>query len=636
MTAPLRILHIEDSEADSRLIERQLRRDGLAFACRRVDGPAPLAEALAEGPWDLVLSDFSVPQLAFDPTLARIQAQLPDVPVIVLSGTITVDRAVSLLKQGVSDFVLKDSLLRLAPAIDRALKEAGERRARRAAESRLRLLSTALESVSQAVVITDVGGTILWANPAFTTLSGYTFHESVGRRPGMLLKSGVHDRAFYESFWRTLLDGLVWRGVMTNRRKNGDLYPEDQTVSPVRDDAGTITHFVGLKRDLTEERRLQAQLLQAQKMESVGLLAGGIAHDFNNLITAINGTAELAALDLEESSPVRLDLDRIRETGDRAAALTRQLLAFSRNQVLEPVVIDANTAVAGMADMLGRLLGEDVTLRVVPMGQPGWVLVDRSQLEQVILNLAVNARDAMPDGGVLEIAVAPVGLDEAAAAAATPPVSAGPYIRLSVRDTGTGMDEATRLRIFEPFFTTKAVGKGTGLGLATVYGIVAQSGGAIGVRSVVGAGTTFTVDLPRAEPARPEAKAAPAPERRGGETILLVEDEEFLRDLARRMLELKGYRVIPAADGAEALAAMARSGVSVDLLLTDVVMPGMSGRDLAERILETHPDLKVIYSSGYTEDVIVRKGLGDQRAHFLRKPFTIDDLAGKVREVLDS
>ena len=637
MSGSLQILHIEDSEADARLIERSLQQYGLAFRCHRVDSDAQFGEAIAGGPWDLVLSDFTVPQMDFDRTLGLIQSRLPDAPIIVLSGTITVERAVSLLKRGVSDFVLKDSLVRLGPAVDRALRETADCLARRSAEATLRLRSAALASASQAVVITDVHGTIKWVNAAFTTVTGFTFDEAVGRIPGELLASGQHDAAFYADFWSTLLAGRVWRGVMINRRKNGEEYPEDQVVSPVRDEAGTLTHFVNLKRDLTDERRMQAQLSQAQKMESIGLLAGGIAHDFNNLITAINATAELAALNLRGDDPVRHDLDRIRETGDRAATLTRQLLSFSRRHVLEPVSLDMNAVVQGMQDLLSRLIGEDIALVVRAAPEAAWVLADRGQLEQVILNLVVNARDAMPDGGTLTLSVEGVALAEAMVTAAGAAVKPGPHVRLEVRDTGTGMDEATRLRMFEPFFTTKGVGQGTGLGLATVYGIVAQSGGCIAVRSAPGKGTTFAIDLPRVAvgPAAAEIQES-AGASHGTETILLVEDEDFLRDLARRMLEMAGYAVITAADGERALSLVDASDRPVDLVLTDVVMPGMSGRELAVKLAARAAQVKVLYTSGYTEDVILRKGLADESTHFLRKPYTMGDLTRAVRKVLDS
>jgi len=632
------ILMIEDSQADFLLIERQLEQQGVLASCRRVASFEQLTAEIGRRPWDVVLSDFTIPHLDFFECLDLVLTRLPDVPVIVVSGTIGEERAVSLLKAGVSDVVLKDRLLRLGPAIERSLRDASDRRARRATEAELRLLSAALNAAADAVVITDREGIIAWVNPAFTAIAGYSTEEAVGRTPGDLVKSGVHPPEFYKDLWHTILGGHVWRGEITNRRKGRQLYPEAQTITPVKDARGEVTHFVAIKRDLTVEKQLQAQFLQAQKMETVGQLAGGIAHDFNNLITAINGTADLASLGLREGDPLRTDFERIRKTGERAASLTRQLLAFSRKQFMAPEVLDLNAVVTDMQDMLQRLLGEDIELMVMPARPGGSVLVDRGQVEQVVMNLAVNARDAMPDGGALTIETDDVELDDSYAAT-HPSMHPGPHVMLAVSDTGVGMDEATRPRIFEPFFTTKGPGKGTGLGLATVYGIVKQSGGSIWVYSETGKGTTFKIYLPRVEGVQPTQQPPPKPTPTavtGTETILIVEDEEFLRELAGRMLQMAGYTVLTASDGEEALQLLGRYDSPVHLVLTDVVMPGISGRELATRLATSHASVKVLYTSGYTDDVILRHGLLDRTTHFLSKPYSMDDLTRKVREALDA
>jgi len=383
-------------------------------------------------------------------------------------------------------------------------------------------------------------------------------------------------------------------------------------------------------------RRTEEQLFRAQKMEAIGRLAGGIAHDFNNLLTAITGHTELLLEALQPGDPLREDAEETRKAADRAAALTRQLLAFSRQQRLAPRVLDPNELVANMDKMLRRLIGEDVELRTLLAPQLGAVKADPGQLEQVIMNLAVNARDAMPGGGKLTIETANAELD-ASYARAHESVRPGPYIMLALTDTGSGMTEEVKARMFEPFFTTKEAGKGTGLGLATVYGIVKQSSGYIWVYSEVGKGTTFKVYLPRvAEPAETLAAAPRAPKPRGGtETVLLVEDEELVRALARRTLARAGYQVLEASNGGEALLALERHQGPVHLMVTDVVMPGLNGRELAARLKPLRPEMKVLYVSGYTDRAIAHQGVLEPGVAFLEKPFAPDGLARKVREVLD-
>ncbi len=390
-------------------------------------------------------------------------------------------------------------------------------------------------------------------------------------------------------------------------------------------------------QDITERKRLENQFRQAQKMESVGRLASGIAHDFNNLLTVINGTSELLLAQTSADNPVHADLQEIFRSGERAASLTHQLLAFSRQQILEVRVVSLNTVVAGMEDLLRRLLGEDINLVVMLTPDANQVKVDPGQLEQVIANLAVNARDAMPQGGQLTIETQPVTIDETYARQHSVAVPPGSYVRLTVSDSGVGMDEATRARIFEPFFTTKAPGKGTGLGLSTAYGIVKQSGGFIWVYSEIGHGTSFTILLPQVTEALSTARPAPTlVSTSGTETILLAEDNAGLRKLVTRTLEPAGYTVLGVATGEEALRLLERHEAPVHLLLSDVVMPGMSGRDLAERLAQTRPGMKVLYMSGYTTDTIVRHGVLEAQMPFLNKPFTATALLRKVREVLDS
>jgi PAS domain S-box-containing protein len=400
------------------------------------------------------------------------------------------------------------------------------------------------------------------------------------------------------------------------------------TKSPLRDAKGQTIGILGISRDITEHKRLEDQLRQAQKMEAVGRLAGGVAHDFNNLLTVIMGYGSLLLEQTAATDPRYEQIRMIRTTAERAAALTRQLLAFSRKQILMPVVLDLNTVVTELAPMLRRLIGEDIRLMTDLTPDLGPIKADRNQLEQILVNLVVNARDAMPTGGRLTITTHNEDADEADGSA---------RVVLVVRDTGHGMDEHTRVHLFEPFFTTKEVGKGTGLGLATVYGIVQQSGGTIAVDSAPGEGATFRISLPRAEGVQ-AASTAPAagPEQlQGGETILLVEDEEMLRNLARIVLRKNGYTVLEAGHGAEALSLCESHTGSIDLLITDVVMPVLGGRELADRIALLRPDIKVLFVSGYTDDAVVRNGVMADSVQFLHKPFTPSTLLSKVREVLD-
>ena len=497
-------------------------------------------------------------------------------------------------------------------------------------------LTAAIEQAGEIVLITDTKGDIVYANPVFETVTGYSRAEVLGRNP-RLLKSGVQDEAFYRTLWTTISSGKTWHGRLVNKKKDGTIYTEDATISPVRDASGTITSYVSVKRDITPVLALQAQFLQAQKMESIGRLAGGVAHDFNNLLSVILSYTGFALDQLREGEPLREDLEEVQKAGERAAALTRQLLAFSRRQALQPKSLDLNQVLADMERMLCRLIGEDIDLVRVASPDLGLVNADPSQVEQVLMNLVINARDAMPTGGRLTIETANAELDEGYAArhAAVEP---GSYVMLAVSDTGVGMDPQTRDIIFDPFFTTKEKGKGTGLGLSTVYGIVKQSRGNIWVYSELGKGTTFKVYLPRAlEASTPtDIRRTTGPVRFAGtETLLFVDDEDALRKVGKRALEGAGYTVLTAANGEEALLIAGGYQGDIHLLVTDVVMPRMGGSALAQKLLKTGRTLQVLYMSGYTDDAIVRQGVLDFGTRFLSKPFTAAALARSVREALD-
>jgi PAS domain S-box-containing protein len=504
----------------------------------------------------------------------------------------------------------------------------------RLAQTRQRLI-TAIEQSAESVVITDAKGVILYVNPAFEQTTGYTRVEAIGQNPN-ILNSGEQGAAFYQDLWTTIGVGDVWHGRLVNKRKDGSLYTADATISPIRNGNDSVVSFVGVSRDVTRELQLEEQYRQAHKMEAIGRLTGGIAHDFNNLLTAIDGFAELAQFQLSPDDPVQELISKTRQSSRRAANLVSQLLAFSRKQIVKPQVLVLNDVVNEMDKMLQRIIGEDINLET--RLAPGlWsVRIDPTQIEQVILNLAVNARDAMPGGGSLTIKTANVVLNEDFAARHVE-VQPGDYVLLEIGDTGMGMSPEVQAHIFEPFFTTKENGKGTGLGLATVYGVVKQSGGHIQCHSQEGMGTTFNIYLPRAEAsARPVARQEPTQGiPSGGETILLVEDNDEVRDLAQRVLKRQGYTLLQARNGQEALQLAASHPGPIHLLLTDVIMPGISGVTLAEQLAHTRSDSKVLFMSGYTDEKIEHHGVLEPGVAFLQKPFSPMELARRVRVVLD-
>jgi PAS domain S-box-containing protein len=437
---------------------------------------------------------------------------------------------------------------------------------------------------------------------------------------------------------RHLVAGAIDRHVVDERRyrrRDGSFVWVRVNMSVHRNAEGQFQHFISVMEDITERRIFDAQARQANKMDAIGRLASGVAHDFNNLLSIVLSYSDLVAADLKESDPLRADMAEIKRAGLRAADLTRQLLAFSRQQVLQPKVVDLTEIVSGMGKMLKRLIGADVELNVGGAVAVGKITVDPGQMEQVIMNLIVNARDAMPSGGAIAIATTDLVVDETYAAEHVG-LKSGPYVLLEVSDTGVGMDKATQARAFEPFFTTKEAGHGTGIGLATVFGIVQQMGGMIWLASELAQGTTFKIYFPAAR-AIPTRASIPYPELRtlrGSETILLVEDEEGVRVLARTILCRYGYNVLEAQSGGDAFLLCEQHKATIDLLLTDIVMPRMNGRQLAERLLVIRPDLKVLYMSGHTDDAIIRHGVQDSTIAFIQKPITPEPLARKVREVL--
>lgn len=891
MPTPLNILLVEDSRDDAALLIDELQTAGFDAKWKRVETEKEFCAGLKEHP-EIILSDFSLPQFSTPRALELLQESKLDIPFIIVSGTIGEERAVESLKAGATDYVLKDRLQKLGPAIHRALREASDRAERRKAEESLRLQTTALEAAANGIIITDRDGKILFANPSFCAMTGYRVEEFLGANP-RFLKSGKHDGRYYRKLWETILAGNVWRGEMMNQRKDGTLYQEEMTVTPVRGTGGDITHFIAVKQDVTERKAMQQELWlrdqrlnsffsnataglcildsnlrfvqinetlaamnglpshahlgktvrellprlapvvepilqqvlesgesqlnleisgetaaksdgvrywmasyfpvasehgkptaigavlvevteqkraedalresegkfrelaenidevfwltdpaknqmlyispsyekiwgrdceslyraprtwleaihandrarvaeaaiakqgagkydelyrilrpdgtlrwihdrafpirnaagevyrvvgvaqditegkaleqqfrQLQKMESIGQLAGGVAHDFNNILTVIQGHASLIEMGRNLTPEISESVHEIAYAAEHAAGLTRQLLTFSRRQVIQPADVDLNQVISEIAKMLRRVLGEDITLHFQSVELPS-IWADPGMMEQILMNLAVNARDAMPKGGCLAIQTSKIALNEAFVLQ-NPEASVGEFVCLTVGDTGSGISPENMSKIFEPFFTTKEVGKGTGLGLATVYGIVKQHEGWINVQSELNKGTTFTIYFParKARPGTSKQKQVGEAIRGGKETILLVEDEDTLRLLVRNVLERYGYKILEANCGAAALDAWHEHHAKINLLLTDLVMPGgMTGRELADQLRQQKPALRVVFTSGYSADTVGKDFRLREGINFLQKPYPPRKLAQCVRDCLDS
>ena len=523
----------------------------------------------------------------------------------------------------------------VAGSIGFALSNLEKEGLQRESEVSLRRLASAVHQAAESIVITNTDAIIEYVNPAFEAVTGYASNEAMGRNP-RFLQSGMHDRAFYQEMWVQISNGNAWSGRFINRRKDGRLYHEDATISPIRDEHGQIVHYVAVKRDVTRELDLEGELLQAQKLESIGLLAGGVAHDLNNLLSPILGYSEILLEDTVLSEDQRDQVGEMLEAGRRARDLVRQLMAFGRKQALETRPIDMNELISDFSKLLRRTLREEIHFSLDLTPNLPCVRADRNQMEQVLMNLAINAQDALPAGGELSIATSVVNV-EAGNNAWTGELEEGLYVLLAVRDNGIGMTEDIRSRVFEPFFTTKEVGHGTGLGLATVYGIVKQHSGAIMVESAPGKGSLFRLYLPvsleeidKRESPLPLANAAG-----GSETILVAEDDPMVRAVATGILKQFGYRVLSYESPVACFEAGKELGTSIDLLLTDVVMPDMSGNELYQELSAIIPDLRVLFMSGYTGNVIAGRGMLKQGVNFIQKPFTRHALALKVREALD-
>ncbi len=530
---------------------------------------------------------------------------------------------------------LLDTLGEISPIVSFGLDSMAAEAAKRRDDAELRLRDRVIRAVSSGICITDPtqrDNPMIFVSPGFEKLTGYSAAEVIGHNC-RLLQGPQTDAEDVAKIREAVRAGRGCTVELMNYKKDGTPFWNELTISPVADEHGTLTHFVGVQSDVTERRALEAQMRQSQKMEAVGQLASGVAHDFNNLLTVIDVCSEMLARMLQKQ-PDALELCvEVQKAGERAGTLTRQLLTFSRKQVVAPRIVDVNLLVRDSEKMLRRLIGEHILLAIKLGPTVGSVVVDPGQLEQVLVNLAVNARDAMPTGGRLAVTTSNVSLDEALG-----PLDPGQYIMLEVSDTGNGMDSAILSQIFEPFFTTKPTGHGTGLGLATVRSIVEQARGHVVVESAPGLGTKFRVYLPRdmTEMEETTIRLLPGSMPRGTETILLVEDDDAVRLLGQRALAQCGYIVLPAADGHAALEFARAYPNDIDLLVSDVVMPHLGGRKLAEAIAKIRPSTKVMFVSGYTDDQVLLHGVVHSEVTMLQKPYSIATLAQTVRRVLDT
>jgi PAS domain S-box-containing protein len=644
-----RLLLIEDNVGDARLLREMFNEQG---------GPGPelthvasLGEAercLAERPVDLILLDLGLPDAEGLGGIRRAQAAAPGVPLVVLTGLDDESLANRALQAGAQDYLIKGQIE--ARGLLRALRYAIERKSMEEAlvgqkeqvrQSVARLTAseeryrTLLESAQDAIAVVTPEGIVREMNQRWEEIVGLPREQLIGRHVRTFAPSGKENETA-QGFERALLSNANDSDPVEIATGDGSslLMEFSRTTIDVAGEQLVLT----IGRDVTERCQLEKQLRQAQKLEILGQLSGGVAHDFNNLLTVILGSSDILLMDLDPNDPLRAEVLEIKQAGGRAAGLTQQLLAFSRKQVLQPTVLEINQLIEGMEPMLRRLVATHVDLVVSLDSEVGAIKMDATQLEQLVVNLVVNAADAMPRGGKLTVETSNVALDEHYRKHHLP-VAPGEYVMLAVSDTGVGMDEATSQRIFEPFFTTKEVGKGTGLGLATVYGIVKQSGGDIWVYSEIGHGSTFKIYLPRvlADAAGAVKLARPpvtAPE--GAETILVVEDDASVRRLARLSLERSGYKVVEAENPKQALRVASEFDGTIALLLSDVIMPESDGPPLFQSLVALRPGLRVLYMSGYADDAVVRHGIVVEGTPFLQKPFTPLALSIKVRDVLDA
>jgi two-component system cell cycle sensor histidine kinase/response regulator CckA len=638
LKSPLHILHLEDDPSDAALVQATLEAGGITCTTTCVQDHDDFVAALEHGGIDLILSDFKLP--AFDGLSAAkiVRAKWPAIPLIFVSGTLGEEMAIDSLKNGATDYVLKERLARLVPAVHRAMKEVEERDERKRAEKMIwnerNFSEASLNSLPGIFYLYDQAGNFLRWNRNFERVSGYAA-EKIARMKPLDFFAGDERDYVAKKIEEVFMEGAA-NAEAHFVAKDGTRTPYYFTGHKIQVEGKSC--LIGTGIDISGRKKLEAQFIGAQKTEVIGQLAGGVAHDFNNILGVIMGYSAMITSELGPDSPLQKYVEEIQHASERAAGLTRQLLVFSRKQTVQPVVLDLNDVVKDLDKMLRRLIDENIEMTLVPGKQTGRIKADSGYVGQVLMNLVVNARDAMPNGGKLTIATHNVTFDENDAYAHQDTIP-GDYVMLSVSDTGTGMTGEVKARLFEAFFTTKPKGKGTGLGLATCQTIVQQSGGHIEVQSELGKGTTFKVYFPQVElpldfTVKP-IQTGPLP--RGTETLLVVEDEPSVRHLARGVLEAQGYEVLLAANGQDALRVVREhKGSPIRLVVTDVIMPLMGGKVMAEWLKTTYPDLKILFTSGYTDDTITHHGVLSTGVEFLSKPYTPATLARKVRVILDA
>jgi len=640
----INILILEDMPADAELIGRELLKGGIAFSSRRVDSREDFVRGLEEFAPDIILADYKLPSFDGMSALKIAQERCPDTPLVFVTGAVGEEAAIEMLKSGATDYVLKDRLSRLVPAVSRALREAENRKALKQAVEELGRSKEFNETIFNCLgdpvsVIDPQSQTIIAANNAFIEKYGSEEKDIIGRHCYEVTHGSnepcsppEHPCPMVES----LNDGRYTKYEHVHCSLDGDKIYVEVATAPVKCETGKIAMIIHAERDITDRRHLEEQIRQSQKMEAVGLLAGGVAHDFNNMLTAIMGYCSLVKMGLKEDVSLKQYVDQIMSAGEKAANLTQSLLAFSRKQILDTKPVKLNEIVQRIEKLLLRLIGEDIELKVVLGEEDLTIIADIGQIEQIIMNLTTNARYAMPEGGTLIIETGSATITEEYAKGHVE-ARPGSYGVVTASDTGVGMDERTMERIFEPFFTTKEVGRGTGLGLSIVYGIIKQHNGFINVYSEPGKGTTFRIYLPLIKQAVMETGAAALPSPAGGtETILVAEDNADVRGLIKTVLEDNGYKVIIAADGEEAVSLFSENMDKIRLVLLDIIMPKKDGKEAYIDIKKIKPDIMALFMSGYAADIVRGKGIIDEGLELLMKPVSPEVLLRKIREMLDS